>query len=78
MKGHADEALVRAGGARDLDRLVNNGADDAADFGRRRVPWWIIDAWRNYSGVCARWRRIGFLLPLPGLLSTMMVWLAFL
>ena len=39
VKGHADEAFVRAGGARDLDRLGNNGADEAADFGRRRVPW---------------------------------------
>ena len=26
-----------------------NGADEAADFGRRRVPWWIFDARRNYS-----------------------------
>ena len=24
-------------------------------FGRRRVPWWVIDARRNYSGVCVRW-----------------------
>ena len=36
--------LVRAGRARDLDRLGNNGAGGAADFGRRRVPWWNIDA----------------------------------
>ena len=50
-KGHADEAMVRAGAARDLDRLGNNGADEAADFGRRRVPWWVIDAGRNFSGV---------------------------
>ena len=56
VKGHADEALVRAGGVRDLDRLGNNGADEAADFGRSRVPWWIIDARRNFSGVSARWR----------------------
>ena len=27
VEGHADEALVRAGGARVLDRLGNNGAD---------------------------------------------------
>ena len=27
-------------------------------FGRRRVPWWIIDARRNFSGVCARWRPL--------------------
>ena len=58
IKGHADEALVRAGAVRDLDRLGSNGADEAADFGRRRVPWWIIDARRNYSGVCARWRLV--------------------
>ena len=57
VTGHADEALVRAGGARDLDRLGNNGADEAADFGRRRVKWWII-ARRNFSGVCARWRPV--------------------
>ena len=58
VEGHADEALVRAGGARVLDRLGNNGADEAADFGRRRVLWWIIDARRNFSGVCARWRPL--------------------
>ena len=57
VKGHADEALVRAG-ARDLDRLGNDGADEAADFGRWRVPWWIIDVRRNYAGVCARWRPV--------------------
>ena len=53
VSGHADEALVRAGGARDLDRLGNDGADEAADFGRWRVSWWVIDARRNFSGVCA-------------------------
>ena len=58
VEGHADEALVRAGGARDLDRLGHIGADEAADFGRRRVPWWVIDARRNFSGVCARWRPV--------------------
>ena len=58
VKGHADEALVPAGCVRDLDRLDNNGTDEAADFGRRRVPWWIIDARRNFSGVCARWRPL--------------------
>ena len=58
VKGHADEALVRAGTVRCLDRLGNNGADEAADFGRRRVPWWVIDARRNFSGVCSRWRPV--------------------
>ena len=79
VKGHADEALIRAGGASDLDRLGNNGPDEAADFGRRRVPSWIIDARRNFSGVCARWRPLVlglhrfFLMPLLGLLSIRMV-----
>ena len=54
VKGYAGEPFVRAGEARDLDRLGDNGADEAADFDRRRVPLWIIDARRNYSGVCAR------------------------
>ena len=54
-KGHADETLVRAGTVRGLDKLGNDGADEAADFGRRRVPWCVIDAWRNLSGVCSRW-----------------------
>ena len=58
VKGHADEAMVRAGAVRDLDRLGNNGADEAADFGRRRVPWWVIDARRNLSGVCSMWRPL--------------------
>ena len=36
VKGHAVEALVRAGTVRGLDKLGNDGADEAADFGRRR------------------------------------------
>ena len=51
VKGHADEAMVRAGAVRDLDRLGNNGADEADDFGRTRMPWWVIDARRNFSGL---------------------------
>ena len=37
VKGHADEALVCAGAVRGLDKLGNDGADEAVDFGRRRV-----------------------------------------
>ena len=33
----------------------NNAADEAADFGRRRVGNADIDARRNLSGVCNRW-----------------------
>ena len=55
VKGHASEDMVLDGRVRDLDRLGNNAADEAADFGRRRVPVHIIDARRNLVGVCNRW-----------------------
>ena len=58
VKGHADEAMVRAGTVRGLDKLGSDGADESADFGRRRVPWWVIDARRYLSGVCSRWRPL--------------------
>ena len=38
-----------------FDRLGNNAADEAADFGRRRVGPAVIDARRNLSGVCNHW-----------------------
>ena len=48
-----------------------------ANFGRRRVPWWGIDARRNYSGFVLVGAQlssvsIGFLLPSPGRLSIKM------
>ena len=55
VKGHADEVMVRSGQVREADRLGNNAADEAADFGRRRVGNLVIDARRNLSGVCNRW-----------------------
>ena len=55
VKGHADEGMVADGRVRVLDRLGNNAADEAADFGRRRVSPAVIDARRNLSGVCCRW-----------------------
>ena len=55
VKGHADEAMVRAGCVCELDRLGNHGADEAADFGRRRVCHAVTDARRNLSAVCGRW-----------------------
>ena len=39
VKGHAEEGMVRDGGVRNLDRLGNNAADEAGDFGRRRVEF---------------------------------------
>ena len=55
VKGHADEGMVVDGRVRNLDLLGNNAADEAADFGRRRVPVHVIDARRNLVGVCNRW-----------------------
>ena len=55
VKGHVDEGMVRDGGVREQDRLGNNAADGAADFGRRRVDLPVIDARRIFSGVCSRW-----------------------
>ena len=55
VKGHASEDMVVDGRVRDLDRLGNSAADEAADFGRRRVPVRVIDARRNLVGVCNRW-----------------------
>ena len=55
VTGHADETMVLNGQVREVDRLGNNAADDAADFGRRRVGNAVIDARRNLSGVCNRW-----------------------
>ena len=54
VKGHADEEMVQAGRVRDLDRIGNNAADEAADFGRRRVGFAVIGSRRNLSGVCRR------------------------
>ena len=55
VKGHADEGVVFDGRVRELDRLGNNSADEAADFGRRRVPVHVIDARRNLVGVYSLW-----------------------
>ena len=55
VKGHADEGMVSDSRVRELVRLGNNAADEAADFGRTRVGPAVVDARRNLSGVCGRW-----------------------
>ena len=47
--------MVLDGRLRELDRLGNDAADEAADFGRGMVGNSVIDARRNLSGVCGRW-----------------------
>ena len=59
VKGHADDAMILHGQVRRDDRLGNDAADEAADFGRRRVQSTaVIDARRDFSGVCGRWYPI--------------------
>ena len=60
VKGHADEAMVRTGTVRGSVKLGNDGADEAAHVGRRRVPWWVIDA----SGIFLVFAPDGVLLSL--------------
>ena len=55
VKGHADDGMVLHGQVRREDQFGNDAADEAADFGRRRVSPAVIDARRNLSGVCSRW-----------------------
>ena len=55
VKGHADDGMVLHGQVRREDKLGNDAADEAADFGRRRVSNAVIDARRNLSEVCDRW-----------------------
>ena len=62
VKGHADESLVRNGQVRALDRYGNTRADEAADFGRRRVWPEVADARRNLSGVYRRWYPVVLIL----------------
>ena len=55
VKGHADDGMVLDGRVREVDRIGNDAADEAAEFGRGRVGNAVIDARRNLSGVCGRW-----------------------
>ena len=60
VKGHADHSVVLDGRVRELDKLGNDAADEAADFGRRRVGPAVIGARRDLSGVCSRWCPVIF------------------
>ena len=52
-KGHADEEMVRTGRVRAVDKICNDLADRAADFGRRRVLELVIDL--RSTAACASW-----------------------
>ena len=65
VKGHSDDGMVLHGRVRGEDKMGNDAADEAADFGRRRVCPADIDARRNLSVVCGRWYPVILDLHLP-------------
>ena len=78
VKGHADEGMVLDGRVRELDKLGNDAADEAADFGRGTVSNAVIDARRNLSGFVVAGTLffliyIGSSLPFLEQWSTMMI-----
>ena len=48
VKGHADDGMVLHGQVRGEDKMGNDAADEAPDFGRRRVSPAVIDAVVTY------------------------------
>ena len=55
VKGHADEDMVAVGRVRVEDRIGNDFADRAADFGRRRVPDPVVDVRSRFLSACSFW-----------------------
>ena len=74
VKGHADDGMVLHGQVRRDDRLGNDAADEAADFGRRRVSPAVIDARRNLSGVVVTGTLL-FLTFIVSSLQLLVLWL---
>ena len=58
VTGHADEGLVALGRVREVDRIVDNEADAAADLGRRRVHHAVTYAREMANRSCARWYSV--------------------
>ena len=50
--------MVLDGRVREIDRLGNDAADEAADFGRREVGDAVVNARRYLSGGCGHWYPI--------------------
>ena len=58
VKGHADDDMVCRGRVRLLDKIGNDRADEAADFGRRRVLAAVTDSGRHLVQACRYWYPI--------------------
>ena len=69
VKEHADEKMVQVGRVQELDRLGNNAADEAADFGRWRVDPELILVVTSLEfvgvGILFLWICIASSLPSP-------------
>ena len=60
VMGSADEDMVQVGMVRELDRQENDGADGAADFGRRRVDFLVRTSQCTIHSTFPMWaHRIG-------------------
>ena len=55
VKGHKDDEMVAVGRVRVEDRIRNDLADRAADFGRRRVSDLVMDVRRRFVSACSSW-----------------------
>ena len=55
VKGHADDDMVAVGRVRVEDRVGNDLADSAADFGRRRVTDLVMDVRGRFLSACSSW-----------------------
>ena len=74
VEGHADEAMVLHGQVREVDRLGNNSADEACDFGRRRVSNAVVTCLGFViAGILLFLTFVGFLLLFLELWSIMTV-----
>ena len=55
VKGHADDDMVAVGRVRVEDKVGNDFADRAADFGRSRVSDLVVDVRRRFVSACSLW-----------------------
>ena len=55
VKSHADDDMVAVGRVRVEDRVGNDLAHRAADFGRRRVSDLVMDVRRRFLSACSSW-----------------------
>ena len=55
VKGQADDDMAAVSRVRVEDKVGNDFADRAADFGRRRVSDLVMDVRRRFLSACSLW-----------------------